>query len=80
MAKSQRRKRIKTLVTDVDWVTFYVDLSAELLSHMGLERFENNEQGDEVYTEEAQDAFEEIVAIVESHMYDTFRREGDDDE
>jgi len=71
---------MKTLLADVDWVTFYVDLSAELLSHMGLERFENNEHGDEVYTEEAQDAFEEIVAIVESHMYDTFRREGDDDE
>ena len=69
---------MKPLLTDVQWVTFYVDLSAELLSHMGLERFEDNEHGDEHYTEEAQDAFEEIVAIVESHMYDTFRREGDD--
>ena len=71
---------MKPLINDVDWVTFYCDLSGDLLSYMGLERFENNEDGDEVYTEEAQDAFEEIVAIVESHMYDTFRREGDDDE
>jgi hypothetical protein len=75
---------MKPLLDDIQWVTFYCDLSDELLEHMlgpnANERFVQDGSGDEVYTDDAQDAFEEIVAIVESHMYDTFRRVGDDDE
>ena len=75
---------MKPLLDDVQWVTFYCDLSDDLLEHMwgpyANQRFVQDGSGDEVYTDEAQDAFEEIVAIVESHMYDMFRRVGDDDE